>query len=66
MAQMVEEKYYKSPLGEDEKDKKKRLKEEEKRKKQQEVGFGLFHCYYRASLTVFLILRKGRKREEKE
>ena len=33
IGQMVEEKYIKAPLGEDEKEKKKRLKEEEKRKK---------------------------------
>ena len=33
---MVDHKYFKSPLGEDEKDKKKRLKEEEKRKKDRE------------------------------
>ena len=30
---MVEDKYFKSPLGEDEKDKKKRVREEEKRRK---------------------------------
>ena len=33
VAQMVEDKYFKSPLGEDEKDKKKRVREEEKRRK---------------------------------
>merc|ERR1719187_2629 len=36
VGQMVDHKYFKSPLGEDEKDKKKRLKEEEKRKKDRE------------------------------
>ena len=33
VAQMVDHKYLKAPLGEDEKEKKKRLKEEEKKKK---------------------------------
>ena len=33
VAQMVDPKYFKSPLGEDEKDKKKRLKEEDKKKR---------------------------------
>ncbi len=36
VAQMVDGKYFKPPLGEDEKEKKKRLKEEEKRKKERE------------------------------
>ena len=33
LAQMIDSKYLKDPLGEDEKEKKKRLKEEEKKKK---------------------------------
>jgi hypothetical protein len=33
IGQMMDPKYLKDPLGEDEKDKKKRLKEEEKKKK---------------------------------
>ena len=37
---MLDEKYLKPPLGEDEKNKKKRLKEEEKRKKQLEEENG--------------------------
>ena len=37
IAQMVDVKYIKSPLGEDEKEKKKRLKEEERRKKEAEI-----------------------------
>jgi len=36
VSQMAEAKYFKQPLGEDEKEKKKRLKEEEKRKKEAE------------------------------
>jgi len=36
VAQMIDVKYFKPPLGEDEKEKKKRLKEEEKKKKQME------------------------------
>jgi len=36
LAQMVQEKYFKPPLGEDEKEKKKRMKEEDKRRKERE------------------------------
>ena len=39
VSQMIEERYFKQPLGEDEKEKKKRLKEEEKRKKVQYSHF---------------------------
>jgi len=42
IAQMVDIKYIKAPLGEDEKDKKKRLKEEERRKK---VGIYSGRCF---------------------
>lgn len=38
VAQMVDKKYFKEPLGEDEKNKAKRLKEEEKRKKEREAN----------------------------
>ena len=39
IAQMMDPKYLKAPLSEDEKDKKKRLKEEEKKKKARVVRF---------------------------
>lgn len=38
VAQMLDVKYLKAPLGEDEKDKKKRLKEEERRRKEREAA----------------------------
>ena len=48
--QMLEPKYLKSPLGEDEKDKKKRLKEEEKKKKVRKWTDHVFLFVYHAVL----------------
>ncbi len=48
LAQMVDEKFFKAPLGEDEKEKKKRLKKEEEKKKKVRVRF---HTYFNLSFS---------------
>jgi bromodomain adjacent to zinc finger domain protein 1A len=59
VSQMIDSKYFKTPLGEDEKEKKKRLKEEEKRKK---VSGARNKDFFNVFYSFFYIFRSARPR----